>query len=114
LFGTKTCSDAACAGHIHVLQWLRPQGCDWDNETLISAAAGFHCGCRQLGVRIRLRASGDGEMYAVCTLAAGHGDLEAFPSARAAGCPLSERAFEGAVRDAHLQVLRALFGEGCP
>jgi hypothetical protein len=37
-----TCSAAARGGHLAVLQWARVNGCDWDEETCKAAAKGGH------------------------------------------------------------------------
>ena len=29
----SVCANAAAAGHLHVLGWLREEGCPWDKET---------------------------------------------------------------------------------
>ena len=36
------CTSAAYGGHLHVLQWLREYGCDWDYTTCLLAAKSGH------------------------------------------------------------------------
>jgi hypothetical protein len=36
---SRTCREAARAGHLHIIPWARANGCDWDFSTC-SAAAG--------------------------------------------------------------------------
>lgn len=49
------CSQAAEGGHLHVLQWLRENGCPWSEWTCAYAAYGGH-----LHVLRWLRANGGG------------------------------------------------------
>ena len=37
-----TCRAAAHSGHLHVLQWARANGCDWNLDTCRAAARGGH------------------------------------------------------------------------
>ena len=36
---------AAEAGHLHILQWARANGCDWDEDTCSAAAEAGHLEC---------------------------------------------------------------------
>ncbi len=38
----NTCAGAAKGGHLEILQWLKSQGCPWNNETCADAAEGGH------------------------------------------------------------------------
>ena len=38
----RTCSHAACSGHLAILQWPRGQGCPWDIRMCAKAASGGH------------------------------------------------------------------------
>ena len=71
------------AGHIEVLQWLRANGCPWDERTCVLAALGGH-----LPV---LRANGCPWDLWTCAKAANSGHLEVLQWARANGCPWDER-----------------------
>ena len=37
-----TCSHAARAGHLEVVQWAYANGCPWDEEVCLQAARGGH------------------------------------------------------------------------
>jgi len=38
----KACASAAMGGHLHILQWLRANGCEWNKDTCFEAAAHGH------------------------------------------------------------------------
>jgi len=37
-----TCYTAAQAGHLHIIQWARENGCEWDDETCKAAVESGH------------------------------------------------------------------------
>ncbi len=81
VWSKDACSSAAVC-HFEILQWLRNQGCPWDEKTCSSAAAGGH-----LEVLQWARSQGrpwDEETY-MC--AAMRGRLEVLQWARSQGCP---------------------------
>ena len=73
---------AAENGHLDVLQWLREQGCDWNEGTCGGAAAGGHLDVLRWAVE-----NGAPWVPGNCRVAAYHGQLEALQWLRANGCP---------------------------
>jgi hypothetical protein len=104
-----TCHHAAEGGHLEVLQWLRANGCPWNASTCGSAAEGG-----QLEVLQWLRANGCPWDECTCAEAAGGGHLEVLQWARANGCPWNVSTCSGAANGGHLEVLRWTRANGCP
>ncbi len=79
--GRGTCTGAAAGGHLVVLQWAREQGCYWDEYT--------------------------------CAVAAGNGHLAVLQYAHQNGCAWSSWTCEAAARGGHLAVLQFAHQNGC-
>ena len=85
--GMSTSEKAAEGGHLHVLKWLRANGCPWDEGTCEKAAEGGH-----LAVLRWARANGCPWDEQTCSSAAFGAHLELLQWARANGCPWDEKA----------------------
>ena len=110
LMDKRTCALAAEGGHLETLQWLRSQGCAWDQYTCAWAATHGHLKCLQWA-----RSEGCPWDESTCSSAAERGHLEVLRWARDNGCPW----YEGEICDnaadfGHLSVLKYARSQGCP
>jgi hypothetical protein len=107
----SACIAAASAGHLEVLQWLRANGCHWDEETCSRAAEGGH-----LEVLQWLRANGCPWDEAACMQAAEGGRSAIYEWSRDNGPPWDEetRTLCLAAGSGHLAVLLWALASGCP
>jgi hypothetical protein len=78
----ELCSLAARGGHLPVLQWLRANGCPWDESTCEEAAGGGHLAMLQWA-----NANGCPWDVSTSTSAAAGGHLDVLQWANANGCP---------------------------
>lgn len=83
-----SCRSAALNGHLEVLQWLKRDGCPWDEEACSSAAGNGH-----LEVRQWLRRNGCQWNETAFYSAAGNGHFEVIQLLRVNGCPWDEKAY---------------------
>ena len=104
-----TCSGAAENGHLEVLKWWRANDCPWNVWTCAGAAKGGH-----LEVLRWARANGCSWDEKTCANAAKGGHLEVLKWARANGCPWNEKTCSAAAEDGHLEVLKWARENGCP
>ena len=104
-----TCSSAGERGHLEVLQWARGQGCPWDDFTCSEAARGGH-----LEVLQWARSEGCPWTKQTCTEAARGGHLEVLKWAHSQDCPWNAMTCSSAAERGHLAVLQWARSEGCP
>ena len=97
-------------GHLETLQWLRRQGCPWDEDTCGCAALHGRLECLQWARENGCPWSAD-EM---CDDAAKHGHLAVLKWVRGQGCPWSEATTLKAAMKGHLKCFRWLIYQGCP
>ena len=90
------CANAARAGYLETLKWLRANGFEWNVGTCASAARGGH-----LDVLKWLRANGCPWDEATCTSAARGGHLDVLDWARANGCPWNCKTCSSAAKGGH-------------
>ena len=110
LLDEMACGFAAFSGHLETLQWLRSQGCPWDQHTCFCAAMKGHLKCLQW-----LRSEGCPCSENTCLWAARHGHLQCLQWARQNGCPWNEnRMCEVAAYRGQLAVLKWVREQGCP
>ena len=99
---------AAIGGHLEVLQWVRANGCPWDERTCWGAAEGGH-----LEVLQWARANGCPWSGETCEFAAKGGDVEVLRWACANGCPYGEKELYIAAQNGHEAVVQVLKVGGC-
>lgn len=100
---------AAEAGHLHIVEYLRANGCPWVGISMIDPAArGVICDY----------SSGVDVMYVhgttVPVVTAGRGHLEVLVWAHENGCPWSDYSWERAVQGGHGDVIIWARANGCP
>jgi hypothetical protein len=98
--GRKICETIARAGGLAALQWVRANGCNWDEDTCSAAARGGH-----LAVLQWARANGCEWDEYTCRDAARGGHLAVLQWARANGCDWDEETCRDAAAGGHLAVL---------
>jgi hypothetical protein len=103
-----TCWKAAESGHLDVLKWAREKGCKWDAWTCAFAAEGGH-----LNVLKWARENGCKWDAWTCTYAARGGHLNVLKWARENGCVWDERTCSYAARGGHFNVLKWAREKGC-
>jgi len=140
VFPRKTTIDAAAAGDLPTLQWLRSQGCAWDESTTFSPCT-MAAEQGQRETLLWLRAQGcnwdEGTCLAIvyqewwdllvwaqatgcpwdssaCYGAALRGRQDILEWLHNAGCPWDEWACAGAAEHGHFALLRWLISQGCP
>ena len=97
-------------GWVHVLQWLRGQGCSWDRSTLDLAERAGH-----LEVLKWARENGCKEWSAfTCAEAAFGGHLEVLKWLREQGCPWDYKLFHEAARGGHKHIIQWAKANGAP
>ena len=110
LMDAGTCAWAARGGKLETLQWLRSQGCAWDQSTCAQAALHGHLKCLQWA-----RSEGCPWSENTCTWAARGGQLECLQWARQNGCPWNANVMcNTAAAHGHLAVLKWVREQGCP
>ena len=109
LMDAGTCAWAARGGKLETLQWLRSQGCAWDQSTCAQAALHGHLKCLQWA-----RSEGCPWSENTCTWAARGGQLECLQWARSEGCPWSRITCSQAARYGQLECLQWARQNGCP
>ena len=77
-----TCMRAAIGGHLHVLQWLRREGCEWDSKTCGGASFGGY-----LEILKWARSQGCPIDETTCNAAGEGGHLDILKYLRTEGCP---------------------------
>lgn len=103
-------SQAARAGSLDLLRWLRVQGCRWERATIAAdAAAGGSLPALQW-----LRGQGCPLDEAAFAGAARAGNLDVLRWLREQGCAWSDEACAVAAARGHLAVLQWLRAQGCP
>eukprot|EP00611_Tribonema_gayanum_P023322 TRINITY_DN4882_c0_g1_i3.p1 TRINITY_DN4882_c0_g1~~TRINITY_DN4882_c0_g1_i3.p1 ORF type:complete len:284 (-),score=32.97 TRINITY_DN4882_c0_g1_i3:354-1205(-) len=100
---------AAEHGHLHMLKWLRQNGCEWDPMVCGRAAKNGH-----LEVLQWARANGCPWDARTCTCAAEYGHLEVLQWARANGCPWDDQTGLIAAGCGRLAVLQWMCAKGGP
>ena len=102
--------DAASKGRKNVIEFLREQGCPWNEEATCSAAAqGGH-----LNLLKYLHENGCPWNEYTCECAAGGGHLNVLKYAHENGCPWNEETCSRAAEGGHLHVLKYAHENGCP
>ena len=110
LMPADTCAWAAEGGHLETLEWLRSQGCAWDERTCTYAAEEGHLNCLQWA-----RSEGCPWDESTCSSAAERGHLEVLRWARDNGCPWqADEICDMAAQCGHLSVLKYARSQGCP
>ena len=112
LWDERTCSWAACGGHLEVMKWLRAKGCPWGILTINWAAEGGHLELLQWMQDQDPPCPWNATH--VCYFAAYKGHLEVLRWARSQGCPWNGDVTWAAARGGHLEVLKWLIKEECP
>ena len=108
----KLTQAAARGGQLHVLQWLRAQGCPWSTDTFSSAARRGH-----LEILQWLRAAGcdwDQPSSLTAMAAAMGGQLGVLQWLREQGCEWNAATSIEAARGGHLELLQWLYAHSCP
>jgi hypothetical protein len=105
---TDVCAAVAGRGHLHVLKWLRENGCRWDTETCCKAAGSGH-----LHILKWARKNGCDWSESTCAFAAGGGHLNVLKWARENGCLWNASTCSYAARGGHLHVLKWARENGC-
>ena len=135
------CALAALAGHLHIIQWAREDGCEWDLSTSLAAAEGGHlhvlqwlrenscpwysklfqeaAGCGHLHILQWLRESEQDNFYSSgdfesCSAAARGGHLHVLQWLRDNGYDWDETTCSGAAEGGHLNILQWARVNGCP
>jgi hypothetical protein len=127
--GKWSCCCAVWNGHLELLQWLRSQGCPWDDRTCSYAALNGHLN--------EARAIPGWDSY-TSSRSASRGHLNVLQCAKSQGCPCDRKMFLqqlllkvnwmccsgpgaravptcfGAAESSHLIVLQWLRSQGCP
>ena len=137
LVDARTCACAAVGGHLETLQWLRSQGCPWDERACAFAALDGHfeilkwlksegcpwytglicCDAARAGhfeMLKWLRSEGCSWDEDVSSWAAGNGHLDMVKYLHENGCPWDEVACLSSAEGGHLDVLKYLHENGCP
>ena len=131
----RVCYLAAGAGHLHILQWARANGCDWDSDTCCAAAKAGHlhilqwallngcmwnkdicsaaAGAGHLHILEWLRMIGGEGNSGTCSAAAGAGHLHILQWLRANGCDWDSDTCRWAARAGHLHILQWARANGC-
>ncbi len=99
----------ACGGHLKVLQWVRSQGCLWDEQTCTKAAEGGHLEVLQWARS--QRCPWDKE---TCAMAAHGGHLEVLQWVQSQHCLWHEETCAMAAGGGHLKVLQWAQSQHCP
>lgn len=107
LWNEKTCAVAAENGHLHVLKWLRENGCPWDRDVTTFAASGGHT-----DVIYWARINGCKWSEDACTAASG-GILYAKTN-RYRISAYSNKVYKKTYDGGHLSTLIWLIENGCP
>jgi hypothetical protein len=110
-YGGLICSVAAYGGHLAVLQYAHANGCGLDGDMMTSQAAAKG---GHLATLQWLRANGGDWDEETTSEAAGGGHLVALQWLRANGCPWDELTCFAAVVRGHLEVLQWAAANGCP
>ena len=106
----NTCAMAAYGGHLEVLQWIRANGCPWDERTCYCAATEIG----NLEVLQWAHANGCPWDEGTCSEAALHGNLEILQWLRANDCPWDVRTCQYAAKQGEFEVLQWARANGCP
>ena len=107
--GRGTCTGAAAGGHWVVLQWAREQGCYWDEYTCAVAAGNGH-----LAVLQYAHQNGCAWSSWTCGAAARGGHLAVLQFAHQNGCQWNPRTCSAAAESGNLSILKWLRQHGCP
>jgi len=135
LWDRHTFDNAVKRGHIHILVWLRKQGCEWHTAACAEAAARGHlkmlvwlhdqgcpCGsitCANLarGGHLRtlkwLKEKGCVWDEETCAKAAEGGNLKLLIWAREQGCPWNSETCSRAAKGGHFEILKWAREHGC-
>ena len=107
----KACCGAAYKGSLEMLVWLRGEGCPWNEETCKGAAAGGH-----LEVLQWARSQGCPWDKETCHEAAKAGNLKMLKWVRNQDppCPWDAQTSWAAAKGGHLDVLQWATSQGCP
>ena len=135
--GEKICAVAAQYGRLSCLQYLIENGCEWNDYTVINAAANGHLsilqwakeiGCSWNSVRICNVAAECGHLTCLkwarengfewdcetCTIAAFNGHLSCLQWARENGCPWNKSTYRVAKICGNPDLLKYVIDQGCP
>ncbi len=102
-------SQLAKYGHLEMLQWVRANGCPWDENT-----CGFAARSGYLNILKWLRANGYPWDEATCAIAAMGGHLDVLKWARKNGCPWDKNTSLLAALGGYLKILIWAKANGCP
>jgi len=98
----RICQKAAEYGQLLALQWLRKNGCDWNDGTCYYAAGNGHLSCLQWA-----RKNGCDWDYYTCEYAASNGHLSCLQWARENGCDWNQiTCMSAAAHNGHLNILQ--------
>ena len=104
-------NDAANAGNLRGIKYLRKQGQTWDESMCVFAAYNGHLDCLKYAHEHGLL---DGWTEVVCLCAATGGHLDCLKYVHEHGCPWDKWTCSYAARDGHLDCLRYAHENGCP
>lgn len=128
----RTCTEAALAGHLDLLQWLLASGCPYDQRLWPSKSGRWHLTHQAKALDYPnfvwhdalylgrpdivqwILASGHGWPKDACNSAAAGGQIAALSMARDAGCAWSTSTCAEAARRGHIETLQWLHANGCP
>ena len=108
-FTENTCAFAAKGGHLDILQYLRANGCPWDEWTCARAANNGHLDILQYA-----HENGCPWNELTCFGAARGGYMNIMLYAHANGCPWDEETCSAAAFCGHLDILQYAHENGCP
>jgi len=135
------CTLAAISGHLHIIQWAREDGCDWNLSTSLAAAEGGHlhvlqwlrengcpwhskifriaAGCGHLHILQWLLESNHDDIastsdFESCKAAAGGGHLNILQWLRDNGYGWNSDTCTAAAGAGHLNILQWARANGCP
>jgi hypothetical protein len=108
-WGGSTCSVAAATGQLESLKWCRANGCPWDASACVHATVGNHLHVLEWMFQNKCPAD-----ELTCKEAAGIGNLELLKWLCANGAPRGATTCSQAAHGGHLEILKWLRLNGCP
>ena len=106
---TYTLKEAAAAGNLEIVKWLRHEGAPWSNKV-------FNVASKRGYLEIMKWAKGNGCPLneGACSAAASSGHLEVLKWLRENGCSWDSTTCHTAAAGGHLEVLKWAIENGCP
>jgi hypothetical protein len=98
------------AGHVHVLQYLRSEGCEWNEDCCSAAVKAGHITM----LKWLLEQGCPWNTRRICNLAALSGNIHMMQYVRQLGGTLSAAVMSAAARKGHLLMCQHLHAEHCP